>query len=179
MRNSLIQEGVITDVRYVELGSGKACEVKAATDGRTTNWLPVKSKVSSFYKEHIPPRVDDQVIIFNPNGKDEDGFVDTNIAYEQIPLPSDINENTIVRWAKDGTQYTHDVEKREIVLKTPCNVHVESLQDITLKATKIILDSEVVITKNLEVLKKIKDEKGTVTDHEHDVEDHLKAVKRP
>jgi phage baseplate assembly protein gpV len=166
----MIQEGLITGIRYVTLGSGKACEVIAEVDDRPTSWLPLKSKISSFYKEHYPPCIGDQCIVFLPNGINEDGFVDTNLAYEKVSLPDSINEHTIVKWTSDGTTYTHDTKASKITLKTPCNV--------LLTSPKITLDCDVVITGSLLVAKEISDVKGNLTSHEHKVVKHTKAIPR-
>jgi len=166
----MIQEGLIKAVRYVGLGKGKACEVIVEVDGRPTNWLPLKAKVSSFYKEHYPPRVDDQCIVFLPDGVNEDGFVDVNLAYEKVSLPSSVDENTIVKWTNDGTTYIHDTKASKITLNTPC--------DVLLVSQNITLDGEVLITGNLKVAKEISDVVGNLTTHEHKVVEHVKAIKR-
>jgi len=137
MKQTDIQIGVISAVQYIPLGESVTCEVKADVDGRTTNWLPLKQKISSFYKEHIPPRVGDQCMVFNQSGKGEDGFVDGNIAYEKIALPDEADEDKIIRWAIDGTTYIHDTKAKEITLKTPCVITVEAEQDVTIKAPSI------------------------------------------
>lgn len=166
----MIQEGLIRAVRYVSLGEGKACEVKVEVEGRSTNWLPVKSKISSFYKEHYPPREGDQCIVFLPDGVAEDGFVDTNLAYEKVSLPNTVDANTIVKWAEDGTTYLHNTKTKKITLDTPC--------DVLLISPKITLDGEVTITGNLTVAKEISDVKGNLTTHSHKVEEHIKAIPR-
>ena len=163
MTQTDIQIGVISDVQYIALGNGKTCEVKADVDGRTTNWLPLKQKISSFYKEHIPPRVGDQCMVFNQSGKSEDGFVDGNIAYEKVALPHDIDENKIVRWAIDGTTYIHDTKAEEITLKTPCSITVEAEKDVMIKAPLVTIDSNLKVT-------------GTITDVRGDLTNHMNAT---
>ena len=165
-----IQLGQIANIRYVALGSGKACEVKVAVDDRTTNWLPYKTIAGFFGVLHIPPRVKDQVMVFNPYGANEDGFVIPNLTYVNVPLPANVDENTMIWKVYDDTTYIHNTKEKKISLTTPCT--------FSLKAKKILLDGEVETTKNLKVAKKIYDELGNVTDHEHIVKKHSKAVPR-
>jgi len=173
------QEGLITDIRYIPLGEGKRCEVKVDVDGRSTPWLEVRTRVTKFYKEFTPPSINDQSIVHNPNGADnENAYVEIGTAYESVPLPNDINENKIVRWVKDGTTYIHDAIKKKVTFDTPCEINIKSSSKINCKAPKIILDGEVEITKNLKVSKKIHDEKGNLTDHQHAVQNHSVAVPR-
>ncbi|HIP21301.1 MAG TPA: hypothetical protein EYG70_09285 [Sulfurimonas sp.] len=174
----MIQYGKIEDFKYESLGSGKKLLVKVSVDDRVTNWLPVKTNASSFLIEHTPVRIGDQVIVFNPFGNNEDGFVDRNINYKDIPLPNNIHENLYYKEFEDGTIYQHDVKEKHINLTTPCDVFIESKQLITIKAPQVIMDAEVSITKNLKVTEEITDKLGNLTNHEHDVKDHSTAVPR-
>lgn len=174
-----IQEGLITDVRYVPLGDGKRCEVKVEVDGRSTPWLEVRTRVTRFYKEFTPPSVNDQALVHNPNGTDnENAYVEIGVAYESVPLPYGINKNKVIRWVKDGTIYMHDIEAKKVTFDTSCEIDIKSSEKINFKAPKITLDGEVGITKNLKVSKKIHDEKGNLTDHQHIVRNHSVAVPR-
>jgi len=166
----MIQHGRVSAIRYVALGSGKAVEVKVETDDRVTNWLPYKTIAGFFGVLHIPPRVKDQVMVLNPFGDNEDGFVVPNFTYVDVPLPTDSNSDTMLWKVFDGTIYKHDTKAKSIKVDTPCT--------FTLKAPKITFDGEVETTKNVKVAKKIFDEKGNLTDHEHSVENHSKAVPR-
>jgi len=166
----MIQVGRISAIRYVSLGSGKACEVKVFVDGRTTNWLPYKTIAGFFGVLHVPPREKDQVMVLNPFGNNEDGFVLPNFTYVDVPLPANANKDTMLFKVYDGTLYEHNTKAKTIKVDTPCN--------FSLKAPKIVLDGEVETTKNLRVAKKIFDEKGNLTDHKHSVKDHSEAVPR-
>ena len=166
----MMQIGRISAIRYVSLGSGKACEVKVFVDGRTTNWLPYKTIAGFFGVLHVPPREKDQVMVLNPFGNNEDGFVLPNFTYVDVPLPANANKDTMLFKVYDGTLYEHNTKAKTIKVDTPCN--------FSLKAPKIVLDGEVETTKNLRVAKKIFDEKGNLTDHKHSVKDHSEAVPR-
>ena len=131
-----IQYGTIQEFRYETLGSGKKLVVKVLTDDRLTNWLPVKTKASSFLVEHTPVRIGDQVIVFNPFGKNEDGFVDRNITYKDIPLPADVDEDKFYKEFEDGTTYIFDTKTKKIILNTPCSVTITTAKDITVKTDK-------------------------------------------
>lgn len=166
----MIQTGRIAAIRYVPLGGGKACEVKVFVDGRSTNWLPYKTIAGFFGVLHIPPREKDQVMVLNPFGNNEDGYVLPNFTYVDVPLPKNADKDTMLFKVFDGTLYEHNTANKNIKIETPCN--------FSLKAPNIVLDGEVATTKNLKVKKEIFDEKGNLTLHEHSVEDHSTAVHR-
>ena len=168
---SFILEGLISDIRYVDLGIGRHCEVKVDVDGRETAWLGVKNIVTKHFKQFTPPAIDDQAFVHNPNGSDnETAYVEIGVAYEFVSLPKDINENTVAFFTSDGTKYIHNLKAKEVSLATPC--------DIKITAPKVTLDAMVEVTKDLKVLGTIDDKKGTVTNHEHVVVNHSKAKKR-
>jgi phage baseplate assembly protein gpV len=171
------QEGLISSIRYVTLGNGKRCEVKVDTDDRVSPWLEVRTRVTKHYKEFTPPSIGDQAFIHNPNGIDnEDAYVEIGVAYESVPLPSDIDKNTIGVWISDGTTYIHDLKNKTIKIDTLC--------DFTLKAKKINLDSNVKVTGDLKVDGdinsdgKISDKLGDLTGHKHEVVQHSLAKPR-
>jgi len=165
-----IQLGQITEVSYKKFGSGKICEVKVAVENRVTDYLPYKTIAGFFGVLHIPPRIKDQVVVYNPYGENEDGFVVPNLTYIDIPLPVEANKNTMIWRVYDNTTYIHNTKDKKISLTTPC--------DFSLTAPKIVFDGEVETTKNIKVAKKIFDELGNVTDHKHSVENHSVAVPR-
>ena len=189
----MIQYGTITQYRYTTDKAGKKLEVKVSVDERVTDWLPVKTQASSFLVVHTPVRINDQVIVFNPFGNNENGFVDRNLTYKDIPLPDEANENTYIGVFEDGTTFIHNVESKEISLDTPCSITVTTAKDINITTSKnmtftaskidlvapaITLDGEVETTKSLKVAKEIDDMLGTLTNHKHDVADHAVAVPR-
>jgi phage baseplate assembly protein gpV len=135
----MIQYGLITEFRYITLGSGKKLEVKVSVDDRVTNWLPVKTQASSFLVVHTPVRINDQVIVFNPFGNNEDGFVDRNLTYKSLSLPNEANEDTYISVFEDGTIFTHNTKTKKIDLTTPCDLTLD-VNNLTIKAksTKFI-----------------------------------------
>ncbi len=133
----MIQYGKIVKFRYKKLGAGKKLELKVKVDERLTNWLPVKTKASSFLVEHLPVRIGDQVLVFNPFGNNEDGFVDRNITYKDIPLPVDVDENKRYIVVEDGTTFIHDIKEKRIDLDTPCDIYITTPKNVNLKATDV------------------------------------------
>ena len=134
----MIQYGTITQYRYTTDKAGKKLEVKVSVDERVTDWLPVKTQASSFLVVHTPVRINDQVIVFNPFGNNENGFVDRNLTYKDIPLPDEADENKYIQKFEDGTTYIHDVETKEISLNTPCSVTLNIAKDVIVKSDKNI-----------------------------------------
>ena len=169
------QTGIISDIRYVAIGDGKMCEVKVEVDGRDTNWLPKVTKVGGAFKLHVPPRVGDQVMVHNENGKHEDGYVTDNIAFEKVPHHEAISEDNIVMWSEDGTTYIHSLKDKIISLNTPCEINVTSEKDVTIKAPNIKLDGDVEITGDLDVTGDI-DTDGSITDERGDLTNHMNAA---
>lgn len=134
-----IQYGTITEFRYLPLGSGKKLEVKVSVDNRVTNWLPIRTQASSFLTVHTPVRINDQVIVFNPFGNNEDGFVDRNLTYKEMPLPKSADENTYISVHEDGTEFTHNTKTKKINLTTPCDLDLDvNILTIKAKHTKFV-----------------------------------------
>jgi len=131
----MIQYGTITQFRYTTDKAGKKLEVKVSVDERVTDWLPVKTQASSFLRVHTPVRINDQVIVFNPFGNNENGFVDRNLTYKDIPLPDEADENSYVSVFEDGTTFIHNVESKEISLDTPCSISITTVKDVKLKTS--------------------------------------------
>lgn len=138
----MIQYGKITEFRYTTDTAGKKLEVKVNVDDRTTNWLPVKTQASSFLVVHTPVRINDQVIVFNPFGNNEDGFVDRNLTYKNIPLPDEANEDTYVQKFDDGTTYIHNTKSKEITLNTPCSITIQTAKDVLIDCPKATVVSK-------------------------------------
>lgn len=161
------QIGIITDIRYVDIGEGKQCEVKVLVEGRDTNWLPKSTNVGGAFKMHVPPRVGDQVTVVNPDGNNEDGYVTANIAFEKIPHHKDIGPNKIIMWSSDGTTYIHDIKDKIISLDTPCKLIINTKGSVTLKSPLVVLEADVVIKGTLNVEGTISDLVGSLTAHSH------------
>ena len=134
----MIQYGLITEFRYTTLGSGKKLEVKVSVDDRVTSWLPVKTQASSFLIVHTPVRINDQVMVLNPYGNNEDGFVIRGLTQKNIPLPNEADENKYIQEFEDGTTYIHDIKTKEISLNTPCSVTLNIAKDVIVKSNKNI-----------------------------------------
>ena len=128
------QYGKITNFKYETLGSGKKLLAKVEVDNRVTNFLPVQCHASSFLVEHLPIAINDLVMVLNPFGNDEDGYITRNLPYKDIPLPANVDADTHIKVFKDGTNYVHNVKNKKISLKTPCDIDLETTQNINLTA---------------------------------------------
>jgi phage baseplate assembly protein gpV len=113
-----------------------------------TNWIPVKTQASSFLVVHTPVRIGDQVIVLNPYGNNEDGFVIRGLTKEDIPLPDEADEDTFIAKFNDKTTYIHNTNNKEISLTTPCSVTINIAKSVsiecdsaTLKANSVTVDS--------------------------------------
>ena len=131
------QYGKITEFKYLPLGTGKQLVAKVNVDERTTNFLPVQCNASSFLVEHLPIAINDLVMVINPNGSNEDGYITRNIPYKDIPLPANVDEDTHIKVFKDGTNYLHNIKTKEISLNTPCNITIITDKNVNLKALNI------------------------------------------
>jgi len=132
------QTGTISEVRYVAVDGGKKCEVRVFVDGRDTNWLPKASVIGGAYKIHIPPRVGDQVMVHNENGKNEDGYVTDNIAFDKVAHHEEIDDDTLVMHAEDGTILKHDFKEKSIILYTPCTLDATIEDAVTLQCNSTL-----------------------------------------
>jgi len=108
------QYGKITEFKYEPLGSGKKLIAKVEVDNRVTNFLPVQCNASSFLVEHLPIAINDLVMVINPFGNNEDGYITRNLPYKDIPLPTNVDKDTHIKVFKDGTNYVHNVKDKEI-----------------------------------------------------------------
>ena len=78
------------------------------------------------------------MIVFNPFGDNEDGFVDRNLTYKDIPLPAGVDENKYYQEFEDGTVYIHDTKEKQITLTTPLKIKLHSKDDIELHSEKTL-----------------------------------------
>ncbi len=131
------QYGLITEFEYVPLGTGVKLVAKVKVDDRVTNFLPVQTNANSFLIEHLPVAIDEQVIVINPDGNNEDGYITRSIPYVETPLPKFADANTYIKVFIDGTSYIHNTKTKEITLDTPCVINITTSKDIKLTAENI------------------------------------------
>ena len=149
----------------------------ASTDGRTTDWLKVISVASAFKKHFTPLRVGDQVLIVNPFGKNENGFILSGV-FAQQDIPAGADDNVEIFEYEDGTVVKIDLENKVLELNTP-NTLTIVCKEANITANSINLKGDTNIDGNLKVSGTIDDKKGTLTDHYHSVSNHSKAEPRP
>lgn len=159
-----LQIGKISEV------NNKKALAKVVVDSRVTDWLPVLSQATKFKQHFSPLSVDDQVLVLNPHGNNENGFVLSGIYSKKIKTPSQITDKCEAIIYADGTKIIYDSDAKKITIDTP---HV-----IEVKAKKLIIKCDVKIEGNLEVTKSIKDKKGDLTEHVHEVSGHKLAKPR-
>ena len=140
--------------------------------------FPVVSFANSFKKHWIPIRKDEQVLVVFPFGNANKGFIVRGIFWKKLKEPKGADEKTEIIEYEDGARLEYSTKTSTLKVTGVKVVLVESADDITLKSKKITLDGEVEMTKSLKVAKKISDEKGNLTDHQHEVTQHKLAKPR-
>ncbi len=176
----MIQVGLITEP------NNKKALAKVAVDGRVTDWLPVISMSGKFKRVYSPASVDDQVLVINPHGNNENGFILRGVFSKNLKTPEKAGDDCEVTEYEDGTIITYDKEAKELNVETKSKIIIKVDNDViieckkaTIKADKITLDGDTKIIGNLEVTKSIKDKKGDLTGHKHKVTGHNLAEPRP
>jgi len=90
-------KGIVTEVRYRSLGAGKICEVKIETDGRVSDWLPMKSNSSKNYSSSDDVSIGDQVVAHYFDEGKNDGYINCHLPSENNPIPATAGDGKIVR----------------------------------------------------------------------------------
>jgi len=156
-------KGVVSQVRYRTLGSGKICEVKIDTDGRVSGWLPMKSDSSKNYSGNTDVSVGDQVVAHYFDEGLNDGYIATHLPSESNPLPATAGEGTISR-SIGGISI-------EVSGKT---AKITGINKLIIEAGNFKLDE----AGNLIITGEITDKLGNLTNHKHTVKDHSEAIPR-
>jgi phage baseplate assembly protein V len=133
--------------------------------GRITDLLPVMSLGNKFKKHFIPLRVGEQVLVVSPFGEGNFGIIIRNIFSSLCKEPLGGDENTEIIEYEDGARFSYNVETHEM--------RFETKGEIVIKASKVTID-----TMTLDVTGEINDNKGTLTNHTHSVENHSVAISR-
>ena len=160
----------IASIVSTHSSEGKALATVSVGEDEESEFFPVLSFSNTFKKHWVPIRKDEQVIVLHPFGNANKGYLIRGIFFKSSREPADANNTTEVMEFEDGARFTYDTSTSTLV--------VIGVKKTILKSESITLDGEVTVTKNLDVKMKILDELGTVTDHKHDVQNHVLAVPR-
>ncbi len=156
-------KGVVSEVRYRPLGSGKICEVKIETDGRVSGWLPIRATSSASYSSSDDVSVGDQVVAHYFDEGMNDGYINCFLPSEKTPQPTKAKKGIMVRNI-GGIELT--VDKRTL--------RVTNIDKLVIDASNFKLDE----AGNLIITGEITDKLGNLTKHKHAVKDHSEAVPR-
>jgi len=160
----------IASIVSTHSSEGKALATVSVGEDEESEFFPVLSFSSTFKKHWIPIRKDEQVIVLHPFGNANKGYLIRGIFFKNSKEPAGANDTTEVIAFEDGAVFKYDT--------STSTLEVSGVKNTILKSENITLDGEVTVTKNLDVKMKISDELGTVTDHKHDVQNHVLAVPR-
>jgi phage baseplate assembly protein gpV len=156
-------KGVVSQVRYKTLGSGKICEVKIETDGRVSGWLPMKSEASKNYSGNTDVSVGDQVVAHYFDEGLNDGYIATHLPSENNPLPATAGQGTI---SKNIGNISIEISGK--------TAKIRGINKLVIEAGNFKLDE----AGNLIITGEITDKLGNLTNHKHSVKDHSEAVPR-
>ena len=147
-------KGVVSEVRYRSLGSGKICEVKIETEGRVSGWLPMKSDSSKNYAGNTDVAEGDQVVAHYFDKGLNDGYIATHLASENNPLPASAGQGTI---SKNIGGISVEISGG--------NAKISGIGTLVVEAGNFKLDEagNLEITGGIKVAKTIEDEKGDLT----------------
>jgi phage baseplate assembly protein V len=169
----MLQVGLITEI------DNKKALAKVTADGRVSDWLPVLSMASKKKQSYAPLAVDDQVLVLNPHGNNENGFVLFGVYSKKIKTPEGVDDDTEVTIYEDGTKIIYNQKDKKLEIETKSKIEIKVDNDVNLEAKKVTIKADVKIDGNLEVTKVIKDKKGDLTNHKHSVTEHKLAEPRP
>ena len=147
-------KGVVSQVRYRTLGSGKICEVKIDTDGRVSGWLPMKSDSSKNYSGSIDVSLGDQVVAHYFDEGLNDGYIATHLPSESNPLPASAGQGVI---SKNIGGISIEI--------SGSNATITGIGKLTIEAGNFKLDENgnIEITGGLKVATTVEDKKGDLT----------------
>jgi len=110
---SSMQLGTITEV------NNKKALARVQVDNRVTDWLQIVSMSSKFKKHFTPIKINDQVMVLNPFGSNENGFILRGVFSKDVDVPAAADDNTEVIEYSDGTLLKFDIENKVISINTP------------------------------------------------------------
>jgi len=109
---SSMQLGTITEV------NNQKALARVKVDNHVTGWYPIISMSSKFKKHFTPIKINDQVMVLNPFGSNEDGFILRGIFSKDVDVPVGIGDNIEVIEYSDGTLLKFDIENKVISIDT-------------------------------------------------------------
>ena len=90
-------KGVVSQVKYESLGSGKQCLVKVKTEGRESGWLEMTASGSQNSAGSDDIKEGDQVIAHYFDEHMDEGYIAHFLVSEKNPLPSSAGKGKIVK----------------------------------------------------------------------------------
>jgi len=134
-------KGVVTQVKYEALGSGKKCLVKIKTDGRESGWLDMTSSGSQNSAGSDDIKEGDQVIAHYFDEHMDEGYIAHFLVSEKNPLPSSAGKGKIVK-NFGGVSFKLEGGKLEIsgiskLLLDAGNIKVDADGNITIPAGEL------------------------------------------
>jgi phage baseplate assembly protein V len=119
---------------------------KVKVDGRVTNPLKIISQATKFKRHYSPLSVNDQVLVVNPFGANNDGFILIGLFFDNLPVPEGLDDDTEITIYSDGTTIKHNSKTNKITIDTKldievtCNNLTATSKKATIKADKVDVD---------------------------------------
>jgi len=156
---------------------------------RTTAFYPILSFSNTFKRHFIPARVGEQVLVIHPFGEASVGFIIRGIFNKGRKEHSLSNDHTEVMDFEDGTVITYDTKAKELKINASNKITIickaatvtADTVDITATTTNngdVTINGNLTVSGDVSSGGTITDTLGDLTNHQHDVVDHSKAVPR-
>jgi phage baseplate assembly protein V len=137
-----IQIGTITEV------DNKKALARVEVDGRVTDWLPIISMSSKFKRHFTPIRIKDQVMVLNPFGSNENGFILRGVFFKDVDVPIGAEDDIEIIEYEDGTILKFDIKNKLVSIDTPNsfklnvggNIDITAGGKITINGSEIYLN---------------------------------------
>ncbi|ALV64651.1 phage baseplate assembly protein V [Campylobacter fetus] len=154
---------------------GTICEVEVSKSlvkvnyqGTISKFIPYLQKANSFKQSFTPPRVGEQVILYqcsNGNFKFCQGAICTQANKE----PNGSSSTKEITQYEDGTIVSYDIENSTMEILNPKTLNLSVQNSIDIKATTsvTITAPHIFINGNLKVSGDITDSRGDLTGHSH------------
>lgn len=118
--HNLIAIGTICETQSAE---GKAL-ARVNVCGRITDFLPVMSFANSYKRHFTPARVGEQVLVFNPYGESNGGFIVRAIFNKECKESEGGNDKKEVIVYEDDVSFSYDTETSTLNIGTPKQITI-------------------------------------------------------
>ena len=129
--------GTVADVRHE---APARCRV--TTGGNTTGWLPWLTQRAGKDRTWWAPEVGEQVILLSPGGEMISGVVLPGCYSDSHPQPDDDQDVSCIEF-KDGVRVEYNRAQHVLTVSSPMLVE--------LRASQVLLDADVYISRKLHV----------------------------